>query len=67
MLIYSGVLINPRFCFVYFRRLDMPDRVIRINRELVHKGAIIDSGDHLHPSEAAYKAMSDAVPEVWLR
>ena len=26
-----------------------------------------DSGDHLHPSEAAYQRMADAVPERWLR
>lgn len=26
-----------------------------------------DSGDHLHPSEAAYKAMADSVPEDLLR
>ncbi|MBQ9561400.1 MAG: lipase [Prevotella sp.] len=26
-----------------------------------------DSGDHLHPSETAYKAMADAVPEELLR
>lgn len=26
-----------------------------------------DSGDHLHPSEAAYKAMADCVPEQLLR
>lgn len=26
-----------------------------------------DSGDHLHPSELAYKAMANAVPEVILR
>ena len=26
-----------------------------------------DSGDHLHPSEAAYKAMADAVPEELLK
>lgn len=26
-----------------------------------------DSGDHLHPSEIAYKAMAEAVPEAWLR
>ena len=26
-----------------------------------------DSGDHLHPSKAAYKAMAAAVPEEWLR
>ena len=26
-----------------------------------------DSGDHLHPSEAAYRAMAEAVPEAWLR
>ncbi len=26
-----------------------------------------DSGDHLHPSEAAYKAMAEAVPEALLR
>ena len=26
-----------------------------------------DSGDHLHPSEAAYRAMAEAVPERLLR
>lgn len=26
-----------------------------------------DSGDHLHPSEAAYKAMADAVPDILLK
>ena len=26
-----------------------------------------DSGDHLHPSEIAYKAMADAVPETLLK
>ncbi|MCH5201923.1 MAG: lipase [Oscillospiraceae bacterium] len=26
-----------------------------------------DSGDHLHPSEIAYKAMADAVPEILLK
>lgn len=26
-----------------------------------------DSGDHLHPSEAAYQAMANAVPDAWLK
>lgn len=26
-----------------------------------------DSGDHLHPSESAYQAMAQCIPEAWLR
>ncbi len=38
------------------RDKDMPEKF----------GEGFDSGDHLHPSEAAYKAMAEAVPEKWL-
>ena len=39
-------------------------------RDAAHPAAFapgFDSGDHLHPSETAYKAMADAVPEELLR
>lgn len=39
-------------------------------RDLEHPEAFaegFDSGDHLHPSEKAYKAMAEAVPEAILR
>lgn len=39
-------------------------------RDTEHPASFIpqfDSGDHLHPSEAGYKAMADCVPEVLLK
>ena len=43
------------------------DRAIQKSGEPEKFGDGMDSGDHLHPSKAAYKAMAAAVPEEWLR
>ncbi len=42
----------------------------RVTRDLAHPDRLrpdFDSGDHLHPSPAGYKAMADAVPLALLR
>ena len=47
-------------CVDFDRAVRDPDRPERFAEGF-------DSGDHLHPSEAAYRAMAQAVPEMWLR
>ena len=43
------------------------DAAVRDERHPQKFRSGFDSGDHLHPSEAAYKAMAEAVPEALLR
>jgi len=43
------------------------DKAVRDDNEPQKFGAGFDSGDHLHPSEKAYEAMANAVPEELLK
>lgn len=43
------------------------DKAVRSSEEPLKFAEGFDSGDHLHPSESAYKAMAECIPEEFLR